>query len=239
MASFWIREHVHVCIANDVIWLDRKNGRYHRTAGSRTALLARLVHGWPRDESGTSAIQGEVPPTSEALQALASELVAKGLISAGIENGHRFRSAVLSPAEATMEEASAGAKAYRRDWQRILNACVMTRLALRVGKLHLALSGIEKKKIERTDSGRLDEEEVRRLVRIFRYLRLFFYTPRQRCLFDSLVLARFLAAYGIAPSLVIGISTGPFRAHSWVQFGDTVLIGELDYVRRFSPILVV
>jgi hypothetical protein len=127
----------------------------------------------------------------------------------------------------------------RQHLYRLARAYVMTRTLLRVGKLHLALSGIERQKDECGGVGSFDADEVRRLVAAFSCLRLFFYTPRERCLFDSLVLTRFLIGYGVAPSLVIGVTMRPFHAHCWVQFGDAVLVGELDFIRRYGPILVI
>ena len=46
-----------------------------------------------------------------------------------------------------------------------------------------------------------------------------------RCLMQSLVLTRLLAARGIAASLVIGTSTSPsFLAHAWVEhYGEPLL----------------
>ena len=70
-------------------------------------------------------------------------------------------------------------------------------------------------------------------------LRPFVFTAREKCLLDSLALVMFLAKDGLLPRWVIGVRTGPFGAHSWVQCGTTVLNDQHEYVRQFRPILVV
>lgn len=240
MPNFWICEHVHVCIAEDIIWLDRRNGKYHKTSGSNNEMLGRLVHGWPRVEQKTGQAEEWITPTVEAQHALATKLVAKGLISATISNGHRYRNSVVTPASTAIQQAASEDTTVRpRDCQRLVRAYLTTRLLLKCGHLHLALSRIERKKEEWSEETSADADTLRRLIAAFRYLRILLYTSKERCLFDSLVLMRFLLAYGIAPSLVIGVTARPFHAHCWLQLEETILIGEVDFIRRFSPILVI
>lgn len=59
-----------------------------------------------------------------------------------------------------------------------------------------------------------------------------------RCLARSFALADHLAIKGICPDLVIGVRTGAFAAHCWVQQGQILLNDELDRVRLFAPILI-
>jgi hypothetical protein len=40
-------------------------------------------------------------------------------------------------------------------------------------------------------------------------------------------------------ALMFGVRLDPFAAHSWVQAGDAVIVGDLEQVRLFTPILVV
>jgi hypothetical protein len=84
-----------------------------------------------------------------------------------------------------------------------------------------------------------DISAIRPLVTAFLYLRPWFYTARNACLLDSLTLVNFLASYGVFPEWVFGVKTDPFYAHCWVQQGECVFNDTHDYVRGFSPILVV
>lgn len=40
-------------------------------------------------------------------------------------------------------------------------------------------------------------------------------------------------------ALVLGVRLDPFAAHSWIQAGDAVIVGDLEQVRLYTPILVV
>lgn len=40
-------------------------------------------------------------------------------------------------------------------------------------------------------------------------------------------------------ALVFGVRLYPFAAHSWVQAGDAVVVGDIEQVQLFTPILVV
>jgi hypothetical protein len=82
-------------------------------------------------------------------------------------------------------------------------------------------------------------EEVKRRLASFLRLRVWFYTSDQHCLFDSLVLAVFLTKKMVPCTFVIGVSTKPFQAHSWVQFDDIVLNDTAENVQTFTPILTV
>ena len=63
-------------------------------------------------------------------------------------------------------------------------------------------------------------------------LRPLLFGAQDACLFDSLALVRFLSYYRIFPTCVIGVQTGPFGAHCWVQEGDVVFNDAPEYVRR-------
>jgi hypothetical protein len=85
----------------------------------------------------------------------------------------------------------------------------------------------------------VDIATVRSLVTAFVHLRPLFYTARDACLLDSLTLTHFLARYGVFPAWVFGVKTEPFYPHCWIQQGDFVFNDTPDYIRGFSPILVV
>jgi hypothetical protein len=84
-----------------------------------------------------------------------------------------------------------------------------------------------------------DAGAARALVTAFLYLRPWFYTARNACLLDSLTLINFLSGHRFYPEWVFGVKTDPFYAHCWVQEGECVFNDTPDYVRGFSPILVV
>ena len=71
----------------------------------------------------------------------------------------------------------------------------------------------------------------------FLWLRIWCYTARQRCLFDSLVLTVYLTKAKIPCTFVIGVASKPFLAHSWVQIGDSVLNDTAEHTQNFKTIL--
>ena len=77
------------------------------------------------------------------------------------------------------------------------------------------------------------------LVRIFRALRPFLYTAKDRCLLDSIALIEFLAKFDVFPTWVIAVRTRPFAAHSWVVDRHLILNEALGRAEEFYPILAV
>jgi len=68
---------------------------------------------------------------------------------------------------------------------------------------------------------------------------LLFVASKDRCLSRSLALVRYLFRRGHQADLVLGVRMMPFRAHAWVQFGETLLIDTLENVLPYTPILVI
>jgi hypothetical protein len=83
-----------------------------------------------------------------------------------------------------------------------------------------------------------DIGRVRHIVEAFGRHRVFFFTSREECLYDSLALIEFLALHGLYPDWVFGVRTRPFAAHCWVQQHDVVFNDTVDHATGFSPIMV-
>ena len=84
-----------------------------------------------------------------------------------------------------------------------------------------------------------DLDVARPAVAAFIRLRPLLFRAQDACLFDSLALMRYLSYYGVFPTCVLGVQTGPFAAHCWVQYQGIVFNDAPEYVRRFTPILAV
>jgi len=80
---------------------------------------------------------------------------------------------------------------------------------------------------------------VAALVDVFRRLRPFVFAPEERCLLHAVTLMKFLCRYGLGPEWVIGVTTQPWAAHSWVQWGNFLLDSNPEKVCAFTPIMVV
>lgn len=60
-----------------------------------------------------------------------------------------------------------------------------------------------------------------------------------RCLPRAIAMRRRCHRSSLRPLLAFGVRRDPFAAHCWVQLDDAVLVGDLEQVRLFTPILVV
>jgi hypothetical protein len=81
-------------------------------------------------------------------------------------------------------------------------------------------------------------ERIILLVTLYAKLRVWFYTAKDRCLLDSLVLLAVLRKYNMPATITIGVAPKPFSAHAWVQIHDFVLDDSVEHVREYTPILV-
>lgn len=60
-----------------------------------------------------------------------------------------------------------------------------------------------------------------------------------RCLVRALAVHAACRSKGVRAKLVLGVIAHPFAAHSWVQWGDAVLVGGFEHARLYTPILVI
>ncbi|WCM26347.1 lasso peptide biosynthesis B2 protein [Sphingomonas sp. QA11] len=60
-----------------------------------------------------------------------------------------------------------------------------------------------------------------------------------QCLPRAIAAGRLCRRHGQEVALIFGVRLNPFAAHSWVQSGDAVVVGDLEQVRLYTPILVV
>jgi hypothetical protein len=63
-------------------------------------------------------------------------------------------------------------------------------------------------------------------------------SAHNRCLPRSIAIAHRLMRAGAAPDVIVAVKLGPFKAHAWVQCGDTLINERLEVTRLFTPILV-
>jgi hypothetical protein len=122
---------------------------------------------------------------------------------------------------------------------RFLFASAITALALRLLPIRSVISGVTSRKAAAAVTAPVDIAIARGATEAFIRLRPLLFGAQDACLYDSLCLVRFLSYYGQFPVCVIGVQTGPFGAHCWVQEGGFIFNDAPEYVRRFTPILAV
>jgi hypothetical protein len=77
---------------------------------------------------------------------------------------------------------------------------------------------------------------LRDLAAAFRKTDMLF-PPFEQCLPRSLAFFLLCNAFGLRPSLVIGVRSRPFAAHAWVEDDRSVIMDDLDAAANFTPIL--
>jgi hypothetical protein len=82
-------------------------------------------------------------------------------------------------------------------------------------------------------------QRVAAMVSVFRRLRPFVFSAEGRCLLHALTLVKFLSRYDFHPEWMIGVTTQPWGAHSWVQWGNFLLDTNPEKVCGYVPILMV
>jgi transglutaminase superfamily protein len=252
MQSYFLAPHVYPCVTEDhVVLLDLARDKYVGVAPEQMGSLAAQVKGWPL-HGADGADDVRLPNTSA--EAVLAKLVATGMLTTDASVGKEARPLKMPDASMTLVEAQLEGRPALQfvDVIRFLIASAVTALMLRFLPIRAVMSGVMRRKANavaragrldaagRFDGAQLfDAEVARRATAAFIRLRPLVFGAQDRCLYDSLSLARFLSYYRQFPSCVIGVQTGPFGAHCWVQEGNVVLNDEPEYVRRFTPIFAV
>jgi len=237
-ASYFLSPHVHLCVAGkQVVLLDLERDKY--LSLRYTHPIGRLVSGWPVPLSETAAA-GLPTAEPDADTSMLSKMVAQGLLVKDATLGKEAFPVVIDAPKWAMVEYDLISRPHTTPahlW-RVFQAYVTAKWSLKRRPIKEVVQAVRQRK-KRAVASTLDATAVRPLVTAFVHLRPLFFTSRDACLFDSLTLLNFLAGYSLFPEWVFGVKTDPFYAHCWVQQDDFVFNDTPDYVRGFSPILVV
>jgi Transglutaminase-like superfamily len=230
--------HVRACASEDqVVLLDLRRDRYLAVGAAAAAALAHAVDGWPHDDrhGAGSGHDADAAPWAQSL-------AARGLLVDGPRSSLRLPHACVPEATASLgaQDAVPHPRVGLRRSLSFARHTLAAATALRSRSLWSVVRAAARRRARRApEAGMPCAEAALDAVAAYEWLRVFVYTSRDRCLFDSLALTGFLADEDLYPHWVIGVRTDPFAAHSWVQSGHTVLNDLHERVRRFKPILVV
>jgi hypothetical protein len=239
MHEYWIPAHVRVCpLLASTILLDLKRNRYFGIGSTEARALATLALNW-NDANGSAAAVEQLAP--DAAIAMADALLDAGLLSR--DPPAERTSFGAPPLDLGGVLSSAGHELSRSTSLRLahiasfLGALAWTRHALRSRTLYAIASEVRAQKA--AASGAFDEQRAVELVGLFRRLRPHTFAARDRCLFHSLALVRFMARHDVFPTWVIGVRAQPWGAHAWVQQGKLLLDANPEQVCEYTPILTV
>jgi hypothetical protein len=239
---FHLPRQVYACrTQGSVVFLDARKDRYYGLGGMEICRLLDLV-----DECSDSDQHPQQGPAQsvdmERLEHLADMLIRRGLLCRGAAEEHRDESLRKDSQRLPAPQidppllASANLHSPRPlDLANFLLASLRAARSLRWSSLENIASAVTSARREEGPSALLASFE---LALVFRRLRRWFFSEKNRCLFNSLSLVYFLQLYGYFPYFVIGVQTVPFTAHAWVQKDGIVLDGDPEKVGHFAPILV-
>jgi hypothetical protein len=241
--SYFLSPHVHVCVAGKhVVLLDLRRDKYIAVVPSHR--LARWVKGWPVSEppaalGSAPAEIGESARDPSREDGLLSKMVAQGMLVTDPNVGKEAIPVVTERPEATLIgfDLDTHPRTSLAHLWNFVAAHTAAKSALKFRPIRSVVHAAARAR--KAGPGELDIGTARDLVAAFVHLRPLFFTAYRACLLDSLSLIKFLARYRLHPEWVFGVKTNPFFAHCWVQHGEVVFNDNPDYVRGFTPILVV
>lgn len=232
----YLRHDVHMCLVDEgAIFLDLSANSYlgidAATSAALTTCLAGLDTGGARQ---TLTQASEVP-------AAVATLLKRGILTDSECLGRSFFPLTVAMTDAV--PFGVGRARLRIDAlhiARFVSALIRVSVTLRRGQILAVVNRLRRGKalissIPRTQ----DTQSALILVSIFRRLAAVFYTSKNACLLDSLVLADFLIRYGHRPTLILGVRTKPFFAHAWVQIENCVLNDSIEHAQTLTPIAAI
>ncbi|HEY7642144.1 MAG TPA: lasso peptide biosynthesis B2 protein [Steroidobacteraceae bacterium] len=239
LPRYWIPPHVRVCpLLASTVLLDLQRNRYFGIGTRETRALSTLALNWNEANGAGTEVE---PLAPDAAIAMADALIDAGLLSrdAPVES-----SALCgAPPDLSGALTSAGHELSRETSLRLthiaafVGALAWTRRALRSRSLYSIAREVRDRKT--AAHATFDPQRAVELVGIFRRLRPHTFAARDRCLFHSLALVRFMSRHAQFPTWVIGVRVKPWGAHAWVQQDKLLLDANPEHVCEYTPILTV
>lgn len=238
MTCYGLARHVFVCRDEEyIVVLDLKRDRYFALEAASTAALSFALPGWP-------CANASFRPAESDIQKVAAPLMQQGWLveASAAMTGQKDATPVASAvpdAELVGDAAAEDVKLSLPTVIAFVAASIFAKFALRFFPLERVIRRVARRSAKRASAGPpLDLERTRRLVAAFDRMRVFLFSTRQECLFDSFALLEFLAQYGQFPAWVFGVRARPFAAHCWVQDAGVVFNDTVEHVSTYVPIMV-
>jgi len=233
VSQLFLRKDVHLCVTdNAAVFLDLSRDKYLGLNAESLPPLLELMSASVHDE--------------RHVRLLADGLQAQALTTTDPSLGYPLAPLTIELADKPLpvldspEQFDICADVKMRDVLTLLMSYLRATFNLRCHSLRYAIHNAkERKQRLHRESTTSNLDLVKRLVHVFQRIRPLIYTAHNKCILDSATLVEFLAYHDIYPTWVLGVKTGPFRAHSWVQYGQYVLNDNPVETRRYTPILAV
>jgi len=237
MARYALADHVFVCVNGEhLVLLDLKEDRYWALEAAATSGLGPLVGGWPVKAADDINAAAPTPETQAAIDVLRG----RGLLTDGEPPGKDATPVCATvPARELIMDPQQAADRKAGSWYSFVAASAQAKIILRTWAFERVIRRVRQRKAALGTAAPLDVERARRLVATFMHHRVFLFSSKNECLYDSLALLEYLARHAIHADWVFGVQTRPFAAHCWVQHGDIVFNDTVEHVGGYTPIMVV
>lgn len=233
--EYRLADHVRAChVDGQVILLDLQRDKYIGIGGPLMSALSARIADWPVDAPD------EVLAADDGIDRWIGNLRQQDLLSAA-SSQLPAPAALPSPLDSLShsEHAPSSGVQWRRFVSLGYSAAITTHWLRRHSLATIAHKIRRLRAVQPTADSGGRSGDLRRASAWYLRMRPLVITSHDKCLHDSLTLLRFLASEKLFPSWVVGVRTRPFAAHAWVQAGHLVLNDTHEYVRGFTPILVV
>jgi hypothetical protein len=233
MQQYYIRKDIYFCETDSgVIFLDLNSRQYFGVPKNQVDQLAIAVHDWsPRAHHPNEHDEA----VESSPHRVISDLLRKGVLTRSEERRRSdVSNANVNPSRAYHFVRNVRTHLHARHVLTMALCVLKIRCALKLSRLRGVIHRLQLPMLTVPTPRR---EELWELLDTFLFLRPWFYTTRDACLLDSLVLSHFLRSYGVAVTLSLGVHANPFRAHAWVQSGPVILNDTLENVSVYTPLL--
>ena len=231
---YYLPQHVYYCSSGSyAVFLDLHRDEY-------LAVDNELVDGLLAE---TSVHASEAPRSvherdqDHRTKSVAADLIDRGLLTRSELNSRALAPVVVPPPRRTSLHAQPAIRNLVR-FHSFNSACRAAARSLRTFPMRDTVAFVRRRKTLHRRCPPAPTARILSLTSTFNAVRLTF--PHEYlCLFDSLALIEYLAAYKIFPSWIFGVQAEPFFAHCWVQYGDLLLNDSIENVTAFTPIMTV
>lgn len=245
---YFLAEHMFPCfIDGGVILLDLRHDQYVGLDDDEARALQTVLGLRPVSHHDTATPDRKDGGTLD-LDRFCRDMVAKGVLTQDTAHGKQAETVTVPcpPLDLTGYDVTKKRRVRPGHVFTLVKAAIGVSLGMRFTSLEKVIARVRRRKQTHAAKVRAgqapatpDRERVRELVEIFRLVRLFLFTSKDFCLYDSLVLVDFLAPYGIYPDLILGVKMGPFQAHAWVQDDTYIYNGCISDIDLMTPIMAV
>jgi Transglutaminase-like superfamily len=234
----YLADHVFLCcMMRHCIFLDLKADRYFSISRTEAEILGEFLDGW----TPTNVAHDRFPPSVTDVPSLASALLSRGVLRLSCDGAKEARQIrVEAPTSELLLERDIKTATYFLHLPTFVLRTTLAHTLLRRKRFEVIIASVRSRKCHALNSGaaKSDIATVTHLAAIFARMRPLF--PRAfLCLFDSLAMLEFLAAFNQFPTWVFGVRDDPFEAHCWLQEGTVLLNDRRERIEAFTPIMAI